>query len=64
MGRFALNTAVGFQNDGVHRIVDSKAMRKVDVGQDIVTVVEGPGSLLGAGGSIINSFDRLLVKLH
>ncbi len=45
----------------VDRTFDSKAMRKVEDGQDVITVVETAG---GSSGAIITEFSRLLVKLH
>ncbi len=62
MGRFNFGTAVGFANVGVDRVIDSKAMRKVEDGQDLVSVVEGAGA--GFSGSIISGFLRTLIKLH
>ena len=59
---FALSSAVGIT--GSHQKVyeiDSKAMRKVDAGQDLIVVVElsaaGDGFITVVGG-------RMLVKLH
>ena len=54
--------ATGFigPNDRVYQI-DSKAMRKVDVGQDVVAVVESAG--IGAGFTLVQ-YMRTLVKLH
>jgi len=43
------------------REIDSKAMRKVDIGQDVVTVVEAG---LGGTGCRIDFAGRQLVKLH
>ncbi len=43
-----------------HTQVDSKAMRKVEVGEDLVVVVENGGG--SVGGSIITLAGRLLVK--
>ncbi len=64
MGRQGFGTAVGFQDVGHEQSIDSKAMRKVEDGQDLVTVVEGPGAGLTANGSQISGFTRTLVKLH
>ena len=64
LGRFDFGTAVGFTDVGIERIIDSKAMRKVEDGQDLVGVVEGPSSTAGADGSVIGGFVRHLVKLH
>ena len=63
-GRFVFGTGVGFTDVGVDRIIDSKAMRKVEDGQDVINVVEGPGAALTVNGSIIKGFTRILVKLH
>ncbi len=64
IGRFAVATGASIAHVGMERIVDSKAMRKVEDGQDIVQVVEGPGAGLASTGSIISGFNRTLVKLH
>ncbi len=64
LGELAFGTNVGFTDVGIERIIDSKAMRKVEEGQDLVSVVEGPGAGGGDGGSIIHGFSRTLVKLH
>ncbi len=64
MMHFEHKTSVGFTDVGVQRIIDSKAMRKVEDGQDLISVVEGPGSGLTASGSVISGFMRTLVKLH
>ena len=63
-GRLNVATAVGIEEGGVERIIDSKAMRKVEDGQDIVSVTEGPGAGLTSAGSTIIGFTRILVKLH
>ena len=64
IGRFAFGTGVAFSDVGDERILDSKAMRKVEDGQDLVSVVEGPGAGLASTGSIISGFNRTLIKLH
>ncbi len=64
MGHFEHKSSVGFTDVGVNRIIDSKAMRKVEDGQDLVSVVEGPGAGLTASGSVISGFVRTLIKLH
>ena len=43
------------------REIDSKAMRKVDVGQDIAITVEAG---IGGTGCVLKSVGRMLVKLH
>ncbi len=47
-------------NAGRRYTIDSKAMRKVDQGSDMVFVVEN----VLAGGSVVGSAGRILVKLH
>ncbi len=47
--------------DGVNGIIDSKAMRKVDDGHTIVSVIETFSTSLGA---LTDSYIRMLVKLH
>ena len=59
--RYQALDATGFGEVGVLRVVDSKAMRKVEPGQDVVQVAEtGP---IG-GGQTVSSYVRLLIKLH
>ena len=62
-GRFGFVTGVGFEAGGlaVNRPADSKAMRKVDFGQDIVLVAESTGV---SDGSQLIIGGRILVKLH
>ena len=64
IGRFIFADATGLMSVGVERIVDSKAMRKVEDGQDLVQVVEGPSAGVTASGSTIAGFTRTLIKLH
>ena len=59
--RFALGSGVAFTDVGDRIEIDSKAMRKVEEGQDIVDVVEGSGL---STGIIVLSFNRTLIKLH
>jgi len=60
-GRLDLATAVGFRDSGQAIYFDSKAMRRVDIGQDIVEVVES--TAFQVGQQVTTSF-RILVKLH
>ena len=46
---------------GGSKAIDSKAMRKVDIGQDIVTVAEAG---IGESGCRVLTTGRMLVKLH
>ncbi len=62
--RFLLNSAVGFDGDmGRGRVIDSKAMRKVDLGEDLISVVE-VGASGNSEGLISQVFLRSLIKLH
>ncbi len=59
--QFLFGTGVGFINDGVSKDVDSRAMRKVEDGEDVAIVIEN--STVGQG-SITTTAGRMLVKLH
>ncbi len=60
--RFLLGSAVGFSGDfGVWKDTESKAMRKVEEGEDIAAVIES--SSLSNGFNFIKS-GRMLLKLH
>ncbi len=62
-GHFVLGTAVGFlEAGGPAQQVDSKAMRKVEDGLDIATVIEN-GSSPFLGTFVIKG-GRQLIKLH
>ena len=62
--RFQLNTAVGFTHPtGMGMQFDSKAMRKVDVGSDLINVAE-VGASGFSEGLIFRAFTRTLIKLH
>ncbi len=58
---FVFGSAVGFAQTMTHRVVDSRAMRKVDVGQDLITVIERDSV---GSGAVMSAFTRTLVKLH
>ncbi len=60
-GRFDLKSAVGVLESGRTVDIESKAMRKVDVGQDIVVVIETTSFNLSWSTSL--GF-RMLIKLH
>ena len=53
--------ATGLLNGGVGRSFDSKAMRKVDLGDDLIQVVE---TAAASEGILFRVFSRALVKLH
>ncbi len=46
---------------GVQRVIDSKAMRKVDVGQDLIQVIENSSV---SNGCVWTTMFRTLIKLH
>ena len=61
IGRFDFIGTGTANQDLRSKVMDSKAMRKVDIGQDIVGVVEAG---IGGSGVTINTAGRMLVKLH
>ncbi len=50
-------------DNGLSSQYDSRAMRKVEEGQDVITVME-TGTALASVSAIVTNVDRLLVKLH
>ncbi len=58
---FQLGSAVGAMQQGTNQEIDSKAMRKVEEGEDMVITLE-TGSL--SAGVIVSTFTRELIKLH
>ncbi len=61
MSQFDFGSAIGFANASREYAIDSKAMRKVEDGQDIVIVVEQ--SAVGFGATV-TSAGRMLVKVN
>ncbi len=62
-GQISVGTDIGvFESGamGLNRQFDSKAMRKVEPGQDVVSVIENNFS----AGTITTIFSRSLIKLH
>jgi len=60
--KFQFASGVGFHPDaGAHFSIDSKAMRKVGINDDLITVVTNGDSTTGAEFSYVG---RTLVKLH
>jgi len=51
----------GFGRVGIERIIDSRAMRKVEDGQDLVVVAEAG---TGSDGMNMGHYVRTLIKLH
>ena len=61
---FTFASGVGFNEDGLHQYeIDSKAMRKVDIGQDLVIVGELSGAS-STGGFNLTVGGRMLVKVN
>jgi len=60
-GHFTFTTGVGYIEGGASNRYDSKAMRKVEIGQDLVIVAETPS---GVNSALITDAGRFLVKLH
>ncbi len=62
MNEVSVVSAVGFNEDGAHQyLIDSKAMRKVEEGEDVVGVAEFSAA---GGGIIVRVAGRLLLKEH
>ena len=63
MGTFEFGDATGFQTaGGVQREFDSRAMRKVEEGTQLIFVIEN--GAVTAAGCIARTFARVLIKLH
>ncbi len=60
-GRFSLGSGVAFTELGHERVIDSKGARKVDLGEDMIEVVETGAD---SSGAVIASAVRTLIKLH
>jgi uncharacterized protein (DUF2147 family) len=58
---YTLSSAVGIASVSKSLDIDSRAMRKVEEGQDVVEVMES-GTI--TSGLTLRGFTRLLVKLH
>jgi len=61
MAEIRFGDATGFADMSRCYQVDSRAMRKVEDGQDVIEVVESAG--IGAGW-VLSSYQRTLIKLH
>ncbi len=62
-GSFTFVSGVGFQDpSGTMKSVDSKAMRKIEDGNDLALVIENSG--LAASGVTVTLSGRILIKLH
>ena len=60
-GRFVFITGAGVLQVGEQHFIDSKAMRKVEEGQDVASVIET--SSVSSGANVLKS-GRMLIKLH
>ncbi len=60
-GHIEFDSAVGLTNYGTGQEYDSKAMRKVDNGEDVVIVAETSAA---SNGNVLFDQFRMLVKLH
>ncbi len=63
MSDITFSSASGFTRQGTYREFDSRAMRKVEDGDDIISVVES-GIAASTQGLRVKTFFRRLVKLH
>jgi len=63
-GRFSFGSNIGFREVGQFRTFDSRAMRKVEEGQDLSGVVESEAAGYTASGCIFKAYARILIKLH
>ena len=54
-------TAAGFRDYGIGVEYDSKAMRKMEDGQDLAVVIQTPSIVLG---TTVQHIGRVLIKLH
>jgi len=61
LGGFQFGTAVGFTNNYNQTTFDSKAMRKVEDGQDVAIVLENTADSAGVN---VHVSGRMLIKLH
>ena len=61
IGDFLFGDGTGFQEQPQSRAVDSKAMRRVEEGQDVGIITEAG---LGGSGVIVSFVGRMLIKLH
>ena len=60
-GQFTFATAASIMESGARTVIDSKAMRRVDVGQDVIVARETPS--FSPSWRTTQTF-RMLVKLH
>ncbi len=64
VGKYVLSSAVGIDaSGGQFKEFDSKAMRKVEEGQDVAIVEEASGAAGFSGCTMIKQ-GRMLIKLH
>ena len=63
MAEFVQSSGVGFESSGLQDVqdIDSRAMRKVEEGQDLIEVIEASSI---SDGAIVRTYSRTLIKLH
>ena len=61
LGQFDFISLIGFESQMDQTPFESKAMRKVEDGQDVILVVQNSSTSAGAGVTVAG---RLLIKLH
>ena len=61
MAGMRFGDVTGFADLGSNREIDSRAMRKVEDGEDVIGVIESGAA---GAGSLVSTYTRLLVKLH
>ncbi len=61
-GALKVTSDIGRFLETVTRVIDSRAMRKVEDGQDLISVAENDA--LSTSGLTLTNFERVLVKLH
>ena len=62
LGSYLFATSAAFvESSATMRIYDSKAMRKIEDGQDLAVVAE---AVVNSAGLLIRSAGRVLIKLH
>ena len=62
LGRFQVNSSIGYESrTGYVNRIDSKAMRKVDQGQDIIVVIENGATSEGTSNTMGG---RMLIKVN
>ena len=58
---FIVTTDIGRLLNGIRKEIDSRAMRKVDIGEDLLDIAEASAL---SSGAVVVTFTRTLIKLH